>query len=136
MVLKIPKKVPRYRLSIKGSPWTIYLVDQKQFDKIHPDLMDTRLCGVSDGDFQSIYLLTEYTRPAVIRTLMHELVHAFLADLDAIKETSKKGDNLIPEEMVAESCAIGFVELLTHINLLTDFVARNIKDVEEDTDDE
>lgn len=136
MALKIPKNVPRYKLSIKGSPWTIYLVNQKQFDRIHPDLKDTRLCGVSDGDYQSIYILTEYTRPATIRTLMHELVHAFMADLDAIKEESDKGDNLIPEEMVAESCAIGFVELLGHINLLMDFMTKHVKDVEEDVGDE
>jgi hypothetical protein len=136
MALKIPRKVPRYKLNVKSVPWTIYLVDQKQFDKIHPELKEQRLCGLSDPNTHSIYVLTEYPLAVATQTLFHEWSHAVLTDLDAVKEEATNGDNMIHEEAVCEAVAIGMVELFSHLNLLLDFVTKHIKDVEEDTDDE
>jgi hypothetical protein len=135
MALKIPRKVPRYKLNVKSVPWTIYLVDQKQFDKIHVELVGQRLCGLSDGNTHSIYILTEYPLRVATQTLMHEVTHAWLTDLDAIKTEADNGDNLIPEEAVAEACAIGLMELFSHLNLLLEFMARHVKDVEDDEDE-
>jgi len=136
MALKIPRKVPRYKLNIKGSPWTIYLVNQAQFDKLHKELQGAKLMGLSDGNTHSIYLLTEYPLPAVMTTLFHELCHAMLVDLDSIKEHNEaETDMLVPEELVCDAVALGMTELLSHMNLLLDFIAKHIKDVEDDEDE-
>jgi hypothetical protein len=66
----------------------------------------------------------------MLRTLFHEFGHAVLSDLDAVKKPAKD-DVLIPEELVAESMAIGWVELLSHLNLLLDFMDKHSKDVED-----
>jgi hypothetical protein len=130
MTFKIPRKVPRYKLNVKGSPWTIYIVTEDQFKKMHPDVT-IRVCGLSDGNSNSIFILNNYPKDVMLRTLFHEFGHAVLSDLDAIKKPSKD-DVLIQEELAVESMAIGWVELLSHLNLLLDFMDRHSADVEDE----
>ena len=129
MALKIPRKVPRYKLNVKGAPWTIYIVSEEQFKKMHPEI-EIRLCGLSDGNTHSIFIINSFPKSVMLQTLFHELGHAMLTDLDAVKKPVKD-DMLIPEELAVEAIAIGWVELLTHLNLLLDFMDKNSKDVED-----
>lgn len=129
MALKIPRKVPRYKLNVKGSPWTIYIVTEEQFKKMHPDI-SIRVCGLSDGNSNSIFIVDAFPKPIMLRTLFHELGHAMLSDLDAVKKQTKD-DVLIGEELVVEAMAIGWVELLSHLNLLLDFLDKHSKEVED-----
>jgi hypothetical protein len=133
MPLKIPRKAPRYKLNVKGSPWTIYVVTDAQFKRIHPDV-EVRVCGLSDGDNNAIFIVDCYPKPIMLRTLFHELGHAFLSDLDAVKKVYKE-ENFISEELGVEAMAIGIIELLPHLNLLLDFVDKHSKEIE-DVDDE
>ncbi len=130
MALKIPRKVPRYKLNVKGSPWTIYIVTEEQFKKMNPDVT-IKVCGLSDGNSNSIFILNNYPKAIMLRTLFHEFGHAVLSDLDAIKKPAKD-DVLIQEELVVESMAIGWVELLSHLNLLLDFMDKHSRDAEDD----
>lgn len=129
MALKIPRKVPRYKMNVKGSPWTIYIVTEEQFKRVHPDV-DVKVCGLSDGNSNSVFILNNYPRDIMLRTLFHELGHSMLSDLDAVKKLTKD-DYLVPEELAVEAMAIGWVELLAHLNLLLDFMCKHSKDVED-----
>lgn len=137
MALKIPRKVPRYKLNIKGVPWTIYIVTGKQFRKLHSDLLDAETPiphGMTDPNNHVICLCSDYPAPVACQTLLHELVHAWVADLEAAK--IPEHDDAISEELVAEAVSVGMLEVLSHINLLMDFVKKHIKDVEDIDDDE
>lgn len=136
MAFKIPRKVPRYRLNVKGSAWTIYLVNQAQFDKIHTELAGTKLMGLSDANTHSIFLLTEYPLSVAMNTLFHELCHSMLEDLDSSKiPNADDTDMLVAEELVCDAVGKGMTELLSHLNLLLDFITKNFKEVEDDTDE-
>jgi hypothetical protein len=56
-----------------------------------------------------------------------------LSDLDAVKKFTKD-DFLVPEELAVEAMAIGWVELLTHLNLLLDFMCKHSTDIEDEDD--
>jgi hypothetical protein len=133
MAFKIPRKVPRYKLNIKGSPWTIYLVNQEQFDKIHKELAGSRLMGLSDGNTHSIFILTEYPLAVALNTLFHEICHSWLDSLDSSKiPNADDTDMLVAEELVCDSVGPGMVELFSHLNILLDFMNKHFKEVGDD----
>ena len=132
MALKIPRKTPRYKLPIKSAPWTIYIVNQQLMDKLHPELASQRLCGLSDPNTHSIFLLSEYPLSVVTQTLIHEMGHAWMSDLDASKIPMKNGDQAVPEELAVEAVAIGVIEMFGHLNVMLDWVGKHVKDVEDE----
>lgn len=127
-VPKISKKIPRYKLPIHGRAWTIYMVTHAQLATYHPDLNGAPMRGLADDDTSSIFINSEFPVDTVITTTYHELTHAWLTNLAGAKG---EDDDLVPEEACANLVSTGIVELLTHNELLLDWISKHVPEESE-----
>jgi Zn-dependent peptidase ImmA (M78 family) len=84
--------------------------------------------GLADDDTSSIFINSEFPVDTVITTLYHELTHAWLTNLSGAKG---EDDNMVQEEAAANLVSTGIVELLTHNELLLDWISKHVPEESE-----